>query len=654
MELSTSNLGFVMQSDLSGENVQPFFNHTEDCSCLFRPMLQPVFTIDNTDPQSPVIYFISAEGQLFIADIEGCICSLVLDVTPSRGLPPTSLTTDKSYIYWSNMASGKIHYADKTFSGEDTRVREYPISDARYIRAIGKSLQPYPDSDCLMPQRAVYSVQQVSKTSTSITVRLPDPAAYLGCEKYSLPATLYTIDVSECRKVIDNRTISDDVCENDDRIRFQTYWKEFEAKGLKPFTEYRFKLTLANYYGDQEFANVDQYGPGLVLRTGAGIPLEPRDVQIRSLTPTLAEVEWRHPEQWNAEYVRYKVIWRSTKPVDGVRPEGEKTVKDGDVSTYLQPLLPGQEYLVYVRAYPENFTDAHSQSEEKLLKMLPEPNNLTLSGVSSEALNISWTPMKDSIVNHSLEYTVSELERWHVVTEFAQIRNRLIFRVRNLKAKEYYKFRLVLRYRNCSEDFIWPNDGRFIFQTLEDIPTAPGTPTLVNMQNSNYRLRWEPARSLGSQILYYFLEGTAVGSFSGDEIVGYNLTNKWLSLYNGTENNWDVQSDMHQKYLFRVRARNDYGFGNWSEMSSVVDLTEMTRAMVIAQEHLGLILGLSVPAITIVLLCFCYCLCRKNLSQILYRHRNENAFVNLLYFVRLNCSRQHSTKNRRKTRKRYR
>ncbi|OXU31361.1 hypothetical protein TSAR_014934 [Trichomalopsis sarcophagae] len=609
MELSTSNLGFVMQSDLSGENVQPFFNHTEDCSCLFRPMLQPVFTIDNTDPQSPVVYFISPEGQLFIADIEGCICSLVLDVTPSRGLPPTSLTTDKSYIYWSNMESGKIHYADKTSTGEDSRVREYPISDARYIRAIGKSLQPYPDSDCLMPQRAVYSVQQVSKTSTSITVRLPEPAAYLGCEKYSLPATLYTIDVSECRKIIDNRTISDDVCENDDRIRFQTYWKEFEAKGLKPFTEYRFKLTLANYYGDQEFANVDQYGPGLVLRTGAGVPSEPRDVQIRSLTPTLAEVEWRHPKQWNAEYVRYKVFWRSTKPVDGVRPAGEKTVKDGDVSTYLQPLLPGQEYLVYVRAYPENFTDVHSQSEEKLLKMLPEPNNLTLSGVSSEALNISWTPMKDSIVNHSLEYTVSELERWQVVTEFAQMRSRLIFRVKNLKAKEYYKFRLVLRYRNCSEDFIWPNDGRFTFQTLEDIPTAPGTPMLVNMQNSNYRLRWEPARSLGSQVLHYFLEGTAISSFSGDENVGYNVTNKWLPMYNGTENNWDVQSGMHQKYLFRVRARNDYGFGNWSELSSIVDLTEMTRAMVIAQEHLGLILGLSVPAITIVLLCFCYCLC---------------------------------------------
>ena len=68
---------------------------------------------------------------------------------------------------------------------------------------------------------------------------------------------------------------------------------------------------------------------------------------------------------------------------------------------------------------------------------------------------------------------------------------------------------------------------------------------------------------------------------------------------------------MHEKYAFRVRARNDHGYGNWSEVSAVVDLTDMTRAMVIAQEHLGLILGLAVPAVTIVLLCFCYFLCRK-------------------------------------------
>ena len=119
MELSTSNLGFVMQSNLDGGDVQPFFNHTEDCSCPFRPNIQPVFTIDNTEPQSPVVYWVGADGELYIADIEGCICSLVLGAGTEHGLPPTSLTTDKSNIYWSNMATGKIHFADKTTNPED-------------------------------------------------------------------------------------------------------------------------------------------------------------------------------------------------------------------------------------------------------------------------------------------------------------------------------------------------------------------------------------------------------------------------------------------------------------------------------------------------------------------------------------------------------
>lgn len=112
----------MIQSDLSGENVQPFFNHTEDCSCPFRPKIKPVFTVDNTEAQSPVIYWISDEGHLNIADIEGCICSHVLEAGVNRGLPPTSLTTDKSYIYWSDMTIHKIHYINKSLSSEDMLV----------------------------------------------------------------------------------------------------------------------------------------------------------------------------------------------------------------------------------------------------------------------------------------------------------------------------------------------------------------------------------------------------------------------------------------------------------------------------------------------------------------------------------------------------
>jgi hypothetical protein len=454
-----------MQSDLSGGNVQPFFNHTEDCSCPFRPTVQPVFTIDNSDHQSPVIYWISAEGQLCIADIDGCICNLVLDTDKDHGLPPTSLTTDKNNIYWSNMNTGKIHFIDKITSSEDILIKDYRLSDVRSIKAIGKSLQPYPDSDCLMPQRAAYSVQEISKSSSSITIRLPEPIAYLGCEKYNLPATLYSIDIAECKTAMDNR-YNDDICESEESIKYQTYWKEFEAKNLKSYTQYYFKLTLANYYGDQEFTNVDQYGPGLILKTGAGVPTEPTNLNVQALTPTLAVINWIPPQIWNADFLHYKVFWRLTKAVNDMKPTSEKSIKDGEVSALLESLLPGQEYFVYVKAYPENFTNIYSKSEEKLLKMYPEPNNLILSGVTPESLNISWSPMNDLLVDYVLEFSMNGAENWETVSQYVLENNRLIFQIANLKSKEYYKFKLILRYRNYTKDFIWPSDDRFTFQTL--------------------------------------------------------------------------------------------------------------------------------------------------------------------------------------------
>lgn len=427
-----------MQSDLSGNNIQPFFNHTEDCTCPFRPTIQPVFTIDNSDPQNPVIYYVNAAGELIITDMEGCVCNIVLKAEDNYGLPPASLTTDKSNIYWSNLETGKIYFTDKSkLSSEQAIIKEYPMSSARSIRAIGKSLQPYPDPDCMIPQRTAYIVQLVSKTSTSISVKLPEPTPYLGCEKYGLPATLYTIDVANA---------------NERRLRFHTYWRDFEVSDLEAFTEYRFRLSLANYYGDQEFDD----NPEVTIRTGAGVPSEPQNVQVQALTPTMAMISWMSPKSWNAEFLRYKVVWA----------EDEKDVELYEVSTLLRDMLPGKEYAIHVRAYPENLTDSYSQSEEHLLRMYPEPRNLTLIGVNAQSMNLSWIWDEEDIVNCTLEVTISRLNQWQAVSKQFKMKNRLIFCVDDLEPNESYKFRLVLKYRNYQEDFVWPKDGQFIYETL--------------------------------------------------------------------------------------------------------------------------------------------------------------------------------------------
>ncbi|XP_023290821.1 proto-oncogene tyrosine-protein kinase ROS isoform X2 [Orussus abietinus] len=614
IELTKSDRGVIMRSDLSGKNVQPFFNHNEDCSCPFRPSVRPVMAIDNTDAQSPVVYWVSLEGHLNIADIEGCVCNLMITPGFNRGLPPTSLSVDKINVYWSNADTNEIYHANKVYP-DDVEIKGLYLSNARSIRAIGKSLQPYPLSDCLIPQQVPYNVEETSKTATSITVKLPRPVAHFGCEDYNLPATLYTIHVSRCLENDPNRCESKDVM-----LKLQTYDREIEVKDLKPFTRYRFKLALSNYYGDAESLSLE-FGPGIILRTGAGAPTTPENVTVQALTPTLAAVYWKPPKILNAAAVRYEVHWRTVRLINGVRPKGEQFVKhterpDGTFSETLQPLLPGQEYIVYVRAYPAHFSDAYSESSGQIVKMYPEPNNLTLTVVSVNSLNISWVPTPNLTIDYTLEYTLVGMDKWQVADEPNIEKDKVEYFVQGLQPRALYKFRLVLRYPNYKQDYTWPPDARFTFQTLGDVPSAPGMPTVTKLRNSVYQLNWEPAQAHGSQVTLYRLEGKLAEDLESQNN-GRNQSDSWHLYYNGTDNYWIIMGEMDQKYIFRVRAKNAYGFGTWSKPSNVIDLSETSGGMLVAQQHLGLVLGLSVPVVTIMLLCFCYFLC-------LYRQRKED------------------------------
>lgn len=124
-------------------------------------------------------------------------------------------------------------------------------------------------------------------------------------------------------------------------------------------------------------------------------------------------------------------------------------------------------------------------------------------------------------------------------------------------------------------------------------------------------IEWSVAKSVDStNLLIYFLEGATLSIT--DLVRATEMINvTWSALYNGTANHWNVPSDMHRTYVFRVRAKNNYGFGNWSRISEKIDLGDMTRAIVMAQEHIGLILGLSIPAFAVIFFCFCYFVCRK-------------------------------------------
>lgn len=146
-----------------------------------------------------------------------------------------------------------------------------------------------------------------------------------------------------------------------------------------------------------------------------------------------------------------------------------------------------------------------------------------------------------------------------------------------------------------------------------DVPSAPGKPTVTRLRNSVYQLNWEPAQAHGSQVTLYRLEGLITDdNYKQDNEAAEN--EYWNLYYNGTDNYWIITGDMDQKYIkFRVRAKNAYGFGAWSESSSIIDLTESTGGLIniTTQQHLPFMLGLIVIVIIIMLVCSCYFFCRK-------------------------------------------
>lgn len=128
--------------------------------------------------------------------------------------------------------------------------------------------------------------------------------------------------------------------------------------------------------------------------------------------------------------------------------------------------------------------------------------------------------------------------------------------------------------------------------------------------DSVYVMGWDKPQAHGSQVTLYHLEGRVVEPSSEEDGKNRNKTGNWKLYYNGTENSWIIARDMSQKYQFRVKARNAYGFGAWSEPSAVVDLGDAVPPG--PKQHLALILGLSVPLIiSVMLLCFGFYLCRE-------------------------------------------
>ncbi|XP_025267511.1 protein sevenless-like [Camponotus floridanus] len=178
--------------------------------------------------------------------------------------------------------------------------------------------------------------------------------------------------------------------------------------------KYELKFTLSNFYFDQ--LSINPINSNVIsLKTNSGKLNAPENISVLALTPTIVVVHWMPPKQLNCVSVNYEVHW---KLVNDTQQKSKqfinmpKRMADGRYFTKINLLLLVQDYLIYVRVYPINISDFYNESLSKIVHISSEPNNITLSEVNINSMNISWISNINLTISFTLEYKDIATEKW--------------------------------------------------------------------------------------------------------------------------------------------------------------------------------------------------------------------------------------------------
>ncbi|XP_072759465.1 uncharacterized protein [Anoplolepis gracilipes] len=478
----------LMHLDFDGKATQLSHKNASICFCPLDVSTLSTrhfsMTIDDMNIEKPLIYWTSM-NYVIVTDINICRCNIILNATNINYITSFKrLTFDKTNIYISSFDNDDIYVLRKKYAHFES------VNAFKYIQkikisysitgfyAFSQSLQSYPPTRCLTPKEKVCNIKVMEVMTNSIIVNFTEPVRKNGCEKYNLPTTLYTIHISHC---LDNGL------NKSEKFNVQTYNSSYyEIQNLTPLTEYELQLKLSNFYVDQLSMNpILGSDDTLFIRTKPGKLNAPENLTVQTLTSTIVAVQWMPPKKLNCVPVTYEVHWWSVILIDGLPYTGEQVIKmpkytaDGMFFTKIQ-LLFAYEYLIYVRVYPVNFSEFYNDSSSKTIRTYLEPNNITLSGVSINSMNISWIASTNLTVLCALKYKNDSTENWQTTNNIkGNYNEKVTFYIKNLQPETSYQFHLILRYLEYEENITWPSDERFTFSTLGDDISSTATAVIV-------------------------------------------------------------------------------------------------------------------------------------------------------------------------------
>lgn len=275
MEINQNQRNVLMQADCDGQNIEYFFGRNRlsykrfpnseyfPCNCPDHELIDKSFAVDHSEANNkPQILFLDSNTQEIVsADKLGCICKPVMGKTLiENSFPIVYLTGDKDTIYWRNNSYNQV-FSTHTNDGE---ISAETMEGLNFL-VFGSHTQPFPPAQCLVPkQTAMSQLTLHSKTSDSITLKMPLVLKQEGCEDVSLASVEFSIYYQPYFNEEDDVTQCDETC-----AEITTFADTLKVRGLRPFAKYMFSVAVRNYYSDVQGFDV-VISPGIVFQTAVG------------------------------------------------------------------------------------------------------------------------------------------------------------------------------------------------------------------------------------------------------------------------------------------------------------------------------------------------------------------------------------------------
>ena len=504
-------------------------------------------------------------GDVFIADTELCKCTKIASTQLNEKV---NIKADMTNVYvlqgmQANMTVFSLWNKDVSLV-DSKNMLNFDIISMNVMCIQCDQIE----TDCVKISSTKQNVEYVAIRETYSMVKLPFPMISGSCNKsIQLPSTNYTVSYHLSTSDLDDES----------EIKSLSYYntgnlenRTLKIDNLVPNSRYTLCVRMFNVYSqskDEHETDLNRFCSEFTTEEGHSGP--PEHIVAHVLSPSEVRVSWEAPTKVYSSKLNYEIYWKSTEFINGVYSSGNVvSLHEGNKTRIISNLPPNQTFEMWMTSLsPKGKVSAKSQ----ILKVqtFSTPKLVKVLSIEPRRINFSWVNTEEAVETHQfIYYSVTENATQHYLPETPMTSEYLRaywFSIPNLSPSHCYMIKVLVTYKsNPGHQLVWPVQEESCVMTEKDKPLVPGVPYLDSKENNHITLTWKRNEE---KVLQYELQKMTL--YEED---------KWITIYNGTVNQFIASGLANGNYTFRVRAFNSNGFSNFSIPSMPIDL-EMVRQL---------------------------------------------------------------------------